>query len=158
MNTEVASLQLGDDCWKVRTSTKRADTEHCIIIFQDTEPVETAPKTDEAMQSDIQIETVVSREHWINTATHLRVGTAKFDTGYDANRSNPVTAILLSEAQYLGNEAMLDVLGYPLYNVMLVEIVDEKAGVKFMERIGLAKIYKYAWKEAGARKEAFVLE
>jgi hypothetical protein len=72
-----------------------------------------------------------------------------------------VTAILLSEAQYLGNEAMLDVLGYPLYNVMLVQKMEEKDGVKFMERIGLGKVgkvYKYAWREAGAMKEVVVLE
>ncbi|KAG9377583.1 hypothetical protein A1F94_011986 [Pyrenophora tritici-repentis] len=78
-------------------------------------------KAEEATQPDLQITTVVSREHWINTATHLRAGTVKFDTGYDANRAISVTAILLSEAQYLGNETRPDVLGYPFYNIMLVE-------------------------------------
>jgi hypothetical protein len=33
-----------------------------------------------------------------------------------------------------------------------------EGGVKFMERIGLGRIYKYAWREAGARKEVVVLE
>jgi hypothetical protein len=153
VNSELATLQLGNDCWKVRTSTKRAGTEHCIITFHDNKPKETASKADEATQPDLQIETVISREHWINTATHLRAGTVKFDAGYDAKRTRYVTAILLSEAQYLGNETTPDVLGYPLYNILLV-----KRGVKFMERVGLGRIYKYAWQEVGARKEVVVLE
>jgi hypothetical protein len=158
MNTEVANLQLGSDYWKVRTSTKRAGNEHCIITFHDTEPTETKLKAEEATQPDLQIKTVVSREHWINTATHLRAGTVKLDTNYDVNRVKSVTAILLSEAQYLGNEATPDVLGYPLYNIILVETVREENSLKFMERIGLGKIYKYAWKQAGASKEVIVLE
>ena len=57
-----------------------------------------------------------------------------------------------------GNETRLDVLGYPLYNIILVKTVRVEGGVKFMERIGLGRIYKYAWREAGARKEVVVLE
>jgi hypothetical protein len=158
INTEVANLKLGSNCWKVQTSTKRAGNEHCIITFHDTEPNETASKAEEVIQPDLQIKTVVSREHWIDTATHLRVGTVKFDTGYDANRADSVTVILLSEAQYLGNETTPDVLGYPLYNIILVKILRAESGVRFMERIGLGRIYKYAWREAGARKEVVVLE
>lgn len=158
MNTELVSLQLGSDCWKVRTSTKRGGDEHCIIEFHDTKPTETTSKAEEVTQPDLQIKTVVSREHWINTATHLRAGTVKFDTGFDEHRANSVTAILLSEAQYLGNETRPDVLGYPLYNIILVKTVRVEGGVKFMERIGLGRIYKYAWRGAGARKEVVVLE
>jgi len=158
MKTELVNLELGSDCWKVRTSTKRAGKEHCIINFHDTEPPETASKAEEVTQPDLQIKTVVSREHWINTATHIRAGIVKFDTGYDANRANSVIAILLSEAQYLGNETRPDVLGYSLYNIILVKTVEEIGSVKFMERIGLGRIYKYAWREAGARKEVVVLE
>jgi hypothetical protein len=158
VNTEVATLQLGDDCWRVRTTTKRADTEHCILTFHDTEPIATLPKVDATTQPDMKIETVVLREHWVEIGTHARAGIVKFDTAYHAKRVKRVTAILLSEAQYLGNEATLDVLGYPLYNIMLVQTIDEKGGVEFQERIGLGKIYKYAWREAGARKEVVVLE
>ncbi|KAJ6278926.1 heterokaryon incompatibility protein-domain-containing protein [Bipolaris maydis] len=159
VHTELANLELGSDCWKVRTLTKRAGDEHCIINFHDTEPTETASKAEEEVdQPDLHINTVVSREHWINTATHPRVGTVKFDTGYSAKHPNYVTAILLSEAQYLGNETRPDVLGYPLYNIILVKTVRVRGKVKFMERIGLGKIYKYAWREAGASKEVVVLE
>ncbi|ENI03308.1 hypothetical protein COCC4DRAFT_142862 [Bipolaris maydis ATCC 48331] len=118
----------------------------------------TSKAEEEVDQPDLHINTVVSREHWINTATHPRVGTVKFDTGYSAKHPNYVTAILLSEAQYLGNETRPDVLGYPLYNIILVKTVRVRGKVKFMERIGLGKIYKYAWREAGASKEVVVLE
>jgi hypothetical protein len=88
VDTKLATLQLGSDCWKVRTSTKRAGTEHCIVTFHDNKPKKTALKADEATQQrDLQIETVISREYWINTATHLRAGTAKFDAGYDEKRT-----------------------------------------------------------------------
>jgi hypothetical protein len=158
LNTEVATLQLGRDCWKAQTSTKRAGNEHCIITFHDTEPTKTASKAEEVTQPDLQIKTIVSREHWINTAMHLEAGTVKFDTGYDTNRANSVTAILLSEAQYLGNETTPDVLGYPLYNIILVKTIDTVGSVRFMERIGLGRIYKYAWRKAEAKKEVVVLE
>ncbi|EMD65162.1 hypothetical protein COCSADRAFT_56314, partial [Bipolaris sorokiniana ND90Pr] len=96
----------------------------------------------EVDQPNLQIKTVVSREHWINTATHLRAGTVKFDTGYNAKSANSVTAVLLSEAQYLGNETRPDILGYPLYNIILVKKLRSEGNVKFMERIGLGRIYK----------------
>jgi hypothetical protein len=142
-NTEMASLQLGDDCWKVRTSTKRAGTKHCIITFHNTEPFQTATKIDKSMQPDLQIETVVSQGHWITTATHLRAGTVKFDTTSNRDRTNSITAILLSEAQYLDNEATLDILGSPLYNVILAKTVREESGVNLIERVGFGRIYKY---------------
>ncbi|KAI4913032.1 uncharacterized protein J4E92_009904 [Alternaria infectoria] len=158
MNTESVSLDLASELWKVQTTTKRDDKEHCIIKFYDTKPTEPALKAEEVTQTDLQIKTVVSREHWIKTTTHLRAGTVKFDTAYDANRATSVTAILLSEAQYLGNETRPDVLGYPLYNIMLVETVEVRSGVRFMERIGLGKVYKHAWREARAKKEVIILE
>ncbi|CAI9629751.1 hypothetical protein GT037_008946 [Alternaria burnsii] len=158
VNTELMNLTLDSDCWKVRTSTKRAGDEHCIIEFHDTRPTEITSKAEGVAQPDLQIKTVVSREHWVNTSTHRRAGTVKFDTGFDEHRANSVTAILLSEAQYLGNERRPDVLGYPLYNILVVKTVRVEGGVKFMERIGLGRIYKYAWRGAGARKEVVVLE
>ncbi|CAN9450495.1 unnamed protein product [Alternaria alternata] len=158
MNTELVNLNLGSNCWKARTSTKRAGDEHCIIEFYDTKPTETTSKAEEVAQQDLQIKTVVSREHWIDTGTNPKAGTVKFDTGFDEHRANSVTAILLSEAQYLGNETRSDVLGYPLYNIILVKTVRVEGDVKFMERIGLGRIYKHAWRQAGARKEVVVLE
>ncbi|CAI6288494.1 unnamed protein product [Periconia digitata] len=154
MYTELANLELGSDCWKVRTVTKSADHEHCIINFHDTKPIETELKAEEVTQPDLWTQTVVSREHWIDTATHVRVGTVKFDTDEVAKRGDSVTAILLSEAQYLGNETRPDILGYPLYNIMLVRPARDNV----MERIGLGRIYKYAWRELEAKREAVVLE
>jgi hypothetical protein len=47
----------------------------------------------------------------MNTATQLGAGTVKFDTGYDGKHVRSVTAILLSEVQYMGNETTTDVMG-----------------------------------------------
>jgi hypothetical protein len=57
-----------------------------------------------------------------------------------------------------GNETRPNVLGYPLYNTILVKTVRVEGGVKFMERIGLGRTYEYAWRDAGATKEVVVLE
>ncbi|KAH8723421.1 hypothetical protein GQ44DRAFT_564581, partial [Phaeosphaeriaceae sp. PMI808] len=87
-------------------------------------------------------EVIVTQEHWINTTTLEKVGTMKFDAGYGSQTTTIVLAIVLSEAQFLGNETSPDVLGYPLYNIMLIEKVREDHGMLFAERIGLGKIYK----------------
>lgn len=58
----------------------------------------------------------------------------------------------------MGNETMPEVLGCSLYNIILVKTVRVEGGVKLMERIDLGRIYKYAWREAGAIKEVVVLE
>ncbi|KAH5582076.1 hypothetical protein HBI24_120880 [Parastagonospora nodorum] len=158
VNTEIASLQLGDDCWKVRTSTKLGDTEHCTTIFQKRKPAPAVVGADKAIQPGLKVVTIVSQEHWINIGMEKKAGTVKFDAAVDAILSGRVQAILLSEAQYLGNEKTPDVLGYPLYNIMLVKQVGEEGGIKFMERIGLGKMYKYAWRISGARKEVIVLQ
>jgi len=160
VNTEMARLQLGEDCWKVRTSTSTTHppTERCTIAFHERDPARTVVKADKASQSDLQIVTTKSHEYWIKVGTEQQAGTVKFDAGIDTIHIKCVHAILLSEAQYLGNENTPDVLGYPLYNIMLVKQVGEEGGTKFMERIGLGKIYKYAWRESGARKEVVVLQ
>lgn len=63
-----------------------------------------------------------------------------------------VKAIVLSEAQYLGNENRPDVLGYPLYNIMLIT---SSGGIA--ERIGLGKVLKSAWKRASPQQKTIVL-
>ncbi|TDZ35493.1 hypothetical protein C8035_v009169 [Colletotrichum spinosum] len=50
--------------------------------------------------------------------------------------------ILLSESQYWGNEKRIDVGGFPLYNVMVVQWDDRR---EFATRLGLGKIKKSAW-------------
>ena len=61
-------------------------------------------------------------------------------------------AIVLSEAQYLGNEQRPDVLGYPLYNIMLIT---SSGGIA--ERIGLGKVFKSAWKQAKPEQKTVIL-
>ncbi|KAF2131262.1 hypothetical protein P153DRAFT_276144, partial [Dothidotthia symphoricarpi CBS 119687] len=71
-----------------------------------------------------------------------RVGVLKLDADFHAGSLRTVKAVILSEAQYLGNEPTPDVLGYPLYNIMLVRRVGKFEGHSFAERIGTGKIYK----------------
>lgn len=54
----------------------------------------------------------------------------------------------------MGNETRSDVLGCPLYNIVLVKTVRVEGSVKFMERIDLGRIYKYAWRELEAKKRS----
>jgi hypothetical protein len=86
--------------------------------------------------------------------TTERVGIATCWTS--ASRFNTkrtqVTAIVLSEAQYLGDESRPDVLGYPLYNIMLIKYTGGVA-----ERIGLGKILKSAWRRANPKRKTVVL-
>ncbi|KAK6827356.1 hypothetical protein PG987_010697 [Apiospora arundinis] len=56
--------------------------------------------------------------------------------------THPYDFIVLSESQYWGNEKRIDVVGFPLYNVMVV--VWDTMGV-FAERFGVGKISKSAW-------------
>ncbi|KAF6783345.1 hypothetical protein CSOJ01_15911 [Colletotrichum sojae] len=53
--------------------------------------------------------------------------------------------ILLSRSQYRGNEQRIDVLGFPLFNVMVVQWDENK---EFATRLGLGKIHQTAWVEA----------
>ncbi|KAK7409639.1 hypothetical protein QQX98_008154 [Neonectria punicea] len=59
--------------------------------------------------------------------------------------SHSYDLILLSESQYWGNEKRIDIIGFPLYNVMLVEW--DTMGW-FATRTGLGKISKPAWQRA----------
>ncbi|KAI8166232.1 Heterokaryon incompatibility protein [Colletotrichum sp. SAR 10_70] len=53
--------------------------------------------------------------------------------------------VLLSESQYWGNEERIDVVDYPLFNVMVVKWDTRE---EFATRLGLGKISKSAWKDA----------
>lgn len=63
--------------------------------------------------------------------------------------------ILLSESQYWGNEDRIDVVGYPLYNIMMVEW---DANEEFATRLGLGKISKAAWRAERPRKKCVILK
>ena len=68
--------------------------------------------------------------------------------------TQPYDFILLSGSQYWGNEERIDVLGYPLFNVMMVEWDRTK---EFATRLGLGKISKTAWEAAKPRHKSVVL-
>ena len=69
--------------------------------------------------------------------------------------THPYDFILLYESQYWGNEEMIDVIGFPLYNVMVV--VWDTMGV-FCERFGVGKISKSAWRARYPSKRCVVLK
>lgn len=62
--------------------------------------------------------------------------------------------IVLSESQYWGNEDRVDIIGYPRYNVMLIEWDTRR---EFAQRIGLGKINKPAWRTAGPKSTRVIL-
>jgi hypothetical protein len=62
--------------------------------------------------------------------------------------------IVLSEAQYFGNERSIDVVDYPLYNVMLVSAKD---ATNVRTRLGLGKLFKHAWRLSHPVEEVIVL-
>jgi hypothetical protein len=90
-------------------------------------------------------------------ASHKFVGTAILDDGRKpkSNKAEAFEAVILSEAQYFGHEKKIDVLGYPLYNIMIVK---RRPDDGVLERLGLGKIYKSAWRRASPRSEVVVLE
>lgn len=63
--------------------------------------------------------------------------------------------ILLSVSQYWGNEKRIDVPGYPLYNIMMIEWDD--ANEVFATRLGLGKVLKAAWKAEGGENKCVIL-
>jgi hypothetical protein len=63
--------------------------------------------------------------------------------------------ILLSESQYWGNEKRIDIIGFPLYNVMVVEWDNRK---EFATRLGLGKISKLGWLAAQQGKRLVILK
>lgn len=69
------------------------------------------------------------------------------DQNLDISATKDYHFILLSVSQYWGNEKRIDVQGYSLYNVMMVELDGAKKGFAgFATRVGLGKISKAAWK------------
>ncbi|KAE9368104.1 HET-domain-containing protein [Stipitochalara longipes BDJ] len=62
--------------------------------------------------------------------------------------------IILSEAQYFGAERSIDVVDFPLYNVMLVSGKDTN---NVRTRLGLGKLFKHAWKLSKPADEVVVL-
>jgi hypothetical protein len=69
--------------------------------------------------------------------------------------SEPYDFILLSESQYWGNEERVDISGYPLFNVMIVEWDTRR---EFATRVGVGKVQKTAWWAASPSLEVIVLK
>ncbi|KAF5245257.1 hypothetical protein FAUST_1912 [Fusarium austroamericanum] len=69
--------------------------------------------------------------------------------------SHPYAFILLSESQYWGTEKRIDIVDYPLYNVMTVEWDTMRW---FATRTGLGKISKPAWKAAHPEMKRVILK
>jgi hypothetical protein len=63
--------------------------------------------------------------------------------------------VLLSEAQYWGDETRVDVSGLPLYNVMVVEWDNRR---EFATRLALGKVRKTGWWEAGPVQDVVILK
>jgi hypothetical protein len=83
------------------------------------------------------------------------VGTVIPTDGRRGVSSEPYHLILLSEAQYCGDEKRVDVSGMPLFNVMLVEWDIQR---QFATRMGVGKVRKTAWWEAGPELKTVVLK
>ena len=62
--------------------------------------------------------------------------------------------IIISEAQYFGDEDRVDVMRFPLYNVMLVRWAPKRP---FAERVALGKVFKYGWKGTNTQEELIIL-
>lgn len=106
IDTEEAFLYLGGQCSSMRAYTPDMKMAHPDFV---------ADSIDFAADE-------IARERWLYADEELqhKVGVATHCT-QSPHESHRVRAILLSEAQYLGNEKKPDVLGYPLYNIMLIE-------------------------------------
>jgi hypothetical protein len=149
---ETAMLKLGQKMWRTTRTVKVGGIEQSVVTFEETCP---HPNTS---VSDDKIE--IHQEYWLDTKTMPRAGVMRIDmAGFDINLKD-VKAVVLSEAQYFGNEDKPDVLGYPLYNIMLIRRIPDKKGLGqvFAERVGLGQIYKFAWRTSNPKKQVIVLE
>lgn len=139
--TEQAELYLGFDFAKVRRYAPDTESKHPDVEADTGHAVD--PST---------------RDRWLfsDKTQQKPVGVANHSVRQPERGSRVgVQAIILSEAQYLGNETRPDVMGYPLYNIMLIEQVEKGSGI--MERVGLGKVYKTAWTQAHPESRTVVL-
>jgi hypothetical protein len=140
LRTEVATIQLGAKCIRIRTSIKLGSIEYCRQAF------------DAEIMEPSKPGTILSEEQWTQNSSGKRVGVVKMNAGNQGYIH--VEAMVLSEAQYLGNEKRVDVLGYPVYNIMIIKYNHGQIA----ERIGMGKIYKHAWRKLDPRKKIVILE
>ncbi|KAI0022363.1 heterokaryon incompatibility protein-domain-containing protein [Xylariomycetidae sp. FL0641] len=104
----------------------------------------------------------VPEEHrGIRTSSGTKVGQVTIHSA-EHQTSKTVELIILSEAQFFGDEAHLELLGYPLYTVLAIRRIQKRIekgrSFSIIERIGIGKIDKMAWKTKKERKELFLLQ
>jgi hypothetical protein len=137
--TEEARFFVGVELFKGRRYTADSNAAYVDINF-DVNGV-----GDDDARERLLLKTPTSSER-VGIATCL-ASASRFNT-----KRTQVTAIVLSETQYLGDETRPDVLGYPLYNIMLIKYAGGLA-----ERMGLGKILKSAWRQANPKRKTVVL-
>lgn len=156
MFAETATLILSQQTWRVTTSYHVEGSNLSMITFEDADT-----------KSIIHGKTIETRqEYWLREKhTDARIGVGRIDMAEFGAVDDDVRAVVLSEAQYLGSEKVPDVLGYPLYNVMLVREVTENnvklirgTGNQVYERVGLGQVYKREWKSKTRKKEVVIVE
>jgi Heterokaryon incompatibility protein (HET) len=153
-HTEVASLWLGNEVFRVRRSTMLGEVEYIKETIEDWDPFKIHIKGHAELEHIVSVST---ERQIIDAESSKPVGTIKLNSAKkhsDSEMCVAITAMVLSEAQHMGNEKRVDVLGYPVYNIMAIMKKEEM----FAERVGLGKIYKFAWKKAAAKREVIVLE
>ena len=163
---ETAMLVLDQQTWRITRTIHVKNNDLSRRTFEDSDAKAKTPE-----------ETIETRqEYWLHAnqeaggenpdkpqadskfdVKDIRIGVGRIDmAGFGAVRKN-VKAVVLSEAQYFGNEEIPDVLGYPLYNVLLVHHTENQV----YERVGLGQVYKRNWKSIPKQekvKEFLILE
>lgn len=153
LQTQVAPLFLSGEIARARTSLKIGRYVYCRELGE---------QQPDLMPDGPEAKNIIStsRERRVMDpsapAGDKTVGFAKLDDAKEPRGTNAEAfeAIVMSEAQYFGNEKRIDVLGYPLYNIMIVK----RRSDQVLERLGLGKIYKSAWRRANPKMEVVILE
>lgn len=150
LRTEVASLTLGATFARVRTYTKAGPSTYFRELDWNVKshPCLAKEDSDTSISQERPIVNLSSanRDEWVGAVKMTHIDELE-------QQEISVEAIVLSEAQYLGNEKNFDVLGYPLYNIMVIKRTQN--GVA--ERIGLGKVRKSAWRKADPVEKVILL-
>ncbi|KAL2352359.1 heterokaryon incompatibility protein-domain-containing protein [Cryomyces antarcticus] len=130
--TGLTQLRLGSSCRRKQIETRRSG---CAFIREELELADNGT------------------ERFILDERSDSVGILKIHGNDNYQESERVEAIVLSVAQFFGTEKKVDVLGYPLFNIMIIK----RGANGIAERVGLGKIYRYAWDETGAEQTTIIL-
>lgn len=154
LNSEITTIWLGLDVYRVRKRVQVGGKGCIRETIESHNPL--GPDIEQGTEVS-DVEAVSSERQILASGTGHQVGTVKLDSGekyIEGSECQAVTAVVLSEAQYMGDEVRVDVLGYPIYNIILVN----KGPNGVSERIGVGKIYKSAWRKELPIREVVILE